>query len=364
MGLTDSTSVYNRDASVKPIDIMDMMPGSGNTGPKAEQSPDASFMQKLLPDTKFEAPKVDAGALKRDPNMAATDLPAVKQQTASLKSDVKAVQADFAKNWVQAKAELISTIGEVAMERGIDPRAAITTIVPKRGMDDFAAASTLVADMAMGAGSFATFLQGVGALDQIRDETKKISPDEAKSLMEDVQRRLASHAKQRSEMNVFSGGGSSDTDQESKSDFQWQNLQAQDMKNFLGARIEDQPEFQELAAVEFALIEVEENHDLVEARELDGSGNKILAAIERGDENAVTAMVGKAAATAIVSDPRSAFGALAAGQSLKEPPPVAKVAALKLDEETLEKLRSAKPSLDNEFTPPRPGLGMASAIAT
>lgn len=253
-----------------------------------QQSQNQSFMQKLHPDKSFKPPQADTAALKRDPNMAATDLAQVKNDAAGLKANAQATKADLNNTWHQAQNQAMAMVKEVAMEQGLDLGAVKATFAPDSPSTKFNAAVT-TADAFVGGGTLAMAMQGGSALNEIRNESRKLSPKEMERLMDEAHSRLSSQSQQQAQQTQVLTAAEPASGNNYSSP-QWDNFEPDDLGEFLKADLGSQPEAQELDAFIAEIEAVEDNHQLVAEREYIKEGNKFAKAIEMDNEGAIAAM--------------------------------------------------------------------------
>ena len=235
-----------------------------------------SFMQRILPQTSFKV-EVNTAALVRDSNahVSSSDLSNVQAMTASARAEVGAMKAAFKSEMQQAQNVLRETVMDVAREQNLDLGSVAATYAPASQSTGATAAMTLAADATLGGAGSA-----LDAVSGIRNEMKKLKPEQQEALLKEVQAQLSLRAEQTSQLVAGSA-----PDPESKpSSYQFDQLGLKDLEDFLKADPDNEPEVEALEQTEHALDEVEDNHALIQARQNDLTGNKLEAALESGDQ--------------------------------------------------------------------------------
>lgn len=259
----------------------------------------STLMQKTFPKKSYTVDNISAGNLKKDSNKAGVGLDQAKQSTGALKDDVKAVKEDLKQDFQNMQKEVLDTFKDVAQDNGFDPNAAVNTIAPDQSMTDIAAVFDGVTMGSMG-GVAASI---VSAVADITGETKKLKPGEINALVEETHRRLQHSQKENQSLVAFGG------EVKKTSGADYSNTKPEDIKKILESKPDDLPEMKSLNSIEFSLNDAENNQGLNDVKAgVISDGNKIEAALERGDVATLTALEGgnEQKAQAIMHKPEAA----------------------------------------------------------
>ena len=265
-------------SAVRPMDFGSSMTAANNTqAPQVNQT----LLQKI--GINVQPPKVNAAAMMRNAAQPAADLQQVKQAAAASTEECKAERATAEAGFDQAVGIAVSVAKEVAADTpalGVAPGQVDATYGKDCGTMEVAGAA-----VGQGLGSMATHLvDGASALNELKDESNKMKPDEAKALADEVACRIngqQSIHQQSNIMGVFEPPAPMDF---SNAQCDLTDCTGDDILELLEADFEQCPEIQELDTVLAALEEVHDNHLGVEAQEQkvgnDFCAGEGLAAIE------------------------------------------------------------------------------------
>lgn len=278
-----------------------------------------TLMETMNPGKSYAGPKVNAGGMMRDAGKAVTDGAKVSRQANNAMDDTKKNIASFQQDWKQAKTEALDALKESAKDMDISPSAAVDALIPDTGATKAAAMVYIGAEMMLGGGSFATAL-GKGSFvsgQVLSDKDKNLSPEKQEALLEETVKRLqASSAGSNDTRANASGGGSVPLDAPKGSDVAWENMQSDDLAEFLAADTDgaDQPEMKALLQLECDLEVVQENHGHVKQHYGDVvTSDKIAASVSAGN-GAMNKLV--ADATVVAAPAYDAVDVMLSGDSV------------------------------------------------
>ena len=226
-----------------------------------------TLMEKMYPDKSYAPPKIDAGSKMRNVNKVVTDGAKVSAQTNNAMAETKEKIAEFQQDWGQAKTEILDALKESAEGMGIDPMAATDSLIPDSAATKGTALMYMAGQMALGAGTFATFMQPVLLVGELSKKDQELPKEQQEALIKDMLKNLQSDsaASKDTRAEAGSSGLLASADDSKGSDVAWENFAPQDVLDFLAADNDglDQPEMQELLQMEHDLEVVLDNHAYV-----------------------------------------------------------------------------------------------------
>jgi len=249
-----------------------------------------TLMETMFPDKSYAGPKIDAQSMKRDANKVVTDGAKVSRQANMAMEETKEQIANFKQDWNQAKTEALGQFVESAKEMGINPLEAADQMIPSDSAGKASAMMYIAAELVVGGGSFATAGKAFFVNQELSKADKKLSPEQQKALLEDTLKNLQQPAKPadtRMEAST-SGAAPAAVDDAPKSEIAWENMEIDDLAEFLGADADEQPEMQALFQIEHELEEVLDNHQYVQEHYSDVvTADKMYASADSGNEKMV-----------------------------------------------------------------------------
>lgn len=239
---------------------------------------------------------IDTSGMMRSANNVVTDAPDLAAKRENGKVEVHEKMSEMKQDWDQAKKEAIECLKEAATNQGIDPEHAVSQMVPnEHEKGKGAAAGVVVADAATaGLGSFITASSKVGFVAmEVGNDRKDLNLEQKRALIEEATRIAQSGGAQDTRMKE-GGTVASSSERAPKKDGEWgiHNLDEHGMEGLLTQRLEDQPEFAELADVAQGLEDVTANHRFVADNY--GKSNLIPKAQNMVTDNILTAQLKEA----------------------------------------------------------------------
>lgn len=247
-----------------------------------------TLMETMFPDKNYSGPKIDAQSMKRDANKVVTDGAKVSRQANMAMEETKEKIAEFKEDWKQAKTEAVEAFVESAKEMGVDPLQAADQMIPGDSPGKSGAMMAIAAEMIAGGGTMATAGKAFYMNQELSKADQKLTPDQQRSLLEDMQKRLVESTKPAdTRMEASTSGAGAEVEAPPESEIAWENMEIDDLAEFLGADSEgmDQPEMQELLLLEHELEEVLDNHEYVQEHYADVvTADKMYASAAAGNE--------------------------------------------------------------------------------
>lgn len=247
--------------SVMPQDPMQAQAGQD------QDLDNATLMEKLHPDKSYQGANFNKQDNMRDVNKVVTDGQKIAQRTDYAKQENDTQKENLRTDFETDKAVAIETLKDCAVQNGMDASAAVDTLAASNESTKMCATTAIFAEAATGGmGSLATLGKAATVATISKQESKKLSPDEQKSLLEDTMRQLQSrkNTNDDSRLSSISGGADAPAPLPSeKSEAQWENFTPEDLEEFLGSNVEDLPEWQALDQIEFDIDQAQENHRYV-----------------------------------------------------------------------------------------------------
>ncbi len=247
-----------------------------------------TLMETMFPDKNYSGPKIDAQSMKRDANKVVTDGAKVSRQANMAMEETKEKIAEFKEDWKQAKTEALDAFVESAKEMGIDPLQAADQMIPGDSTGKAGAMMYIAAEMMAGGGTMATAGKAYYMNQELSKADQKLSADDQRSLLEDMQKRLVESTKPAdTRMEASTSGAGAEVEAPPESEIAWENMEIDDLAEFLGADSEgmDQPEMQALLLLEHELEEVLDNHQYVQEHYADVvTADKMYASVASGNE--------------------------------------------------------------------------------
>lgn len=280
-----------------------------------------SLMQTMYPDRKYDAPKVDTQSLKRDPTKKITDGQQVAEKTVGAQAETQEKIGQFKEDFKQAKTEALAQFVDSAKSMGIDPAAAADQMVGDQALGKASAIAYVAAEAAVGGGTLATIGKASFLNNELSKEDKKLSPEQQKALLEDMQKNLQNPSPAQQDAQDGMTASVSAAAGPSESEVAWENMEIDDLAELLEAdpEGEDQPEMQELLQMEHDLDEVVD-HNQATAEQYGNfvTTDKLFAHAETGND-AISKIVDEASVV-VDSEPMAqkfdATAASLAGDSL------------------------------------------------
>lgn len=267
---------YQRHLSKSESGFLTNSFGMAAQNKQADTAPKTTLMQKIQPQKSYSVNSVNAAGLKNSVQHKNSGGDQMKQATGAMKGQVAAQKAEMKKDYMAAKQEAYNEVKNVAEDKGMDMKGVNASLAPDVTASNAAVIASLAVDSATaGLGTMAVGTAGaaIGSIQDLIGESKKLKPDEMKSLMEDTMRSLQS----KSSADFF--GQTQNT--APKAD--WDSFEAEDLQELLQGSIDDLPEMKELNDVEFALNQAEQIQSLNDSQEsIDYDGSKIEMALESG----------------------------------------------------------------------------------
>lgn len=247
-----------------------------------------TLMETMFPDKNYSGPKIDAQSMKRDANKVVTDGAKVSRQANMAMEETKEQIANFQTDWKQAKTEALDAFVESAKEMGVDPLQAADQMIPGDSAGKGSAMMYIAVEMMAGGGTMATAGKAYYMNQELSKADQKLSPDQQRSLLEDMQKRLVESTKPAdTRMEASTSGAGAEVEAPQESEVAWENMEIDDLAEFLGADSDgmDQPEMQALLQLEHELEEVLDNHEYVKEHYADVvTADKMYASVASGNE--------------------------------------------------------------------------------
>lgn len=248
-----------------------------------------SLMETMFPGKNYSGPKVNAQSLMRDANKVVTDGAQVSQKASMARAEMENQMGAFQADWKAAKAEAMDQFIESAQEMGINPLEAADQMIPGGATGKEAALAYIAVELWAGGGTFSTAGKAFYMNQELSKADKQLSPDQQRSLLEDTLAQLQNSkgptdTRMEQSTAVATAEAATDTSGEGPA---WDNMEIDDLAEFLAADPDgmDQPEMQELLELEYALDQVDDNHDYVRAHYGDVlTADKMYASAENGND--------------------------------------------------------------------------------
>ncbi|MCK5384398.1 MAG: hypothetical protein KAJ29_02395 [Alphaproteobacteria bacterium] len=276
-----------------PSPIMDEGEQQPNTvHDLAEQSENnGNIMDVMYPDRNYEA---DASGMNPteymfDPNKPVTNIDSATSVVGALKTDLNEKHAQFTEDFKQARGEAIEALKESANNLGLDAGMAEKTMVtqPQSGMAGAAA---------VGAGSLVTGptvgVSATACLELSKDQ-KKLSPDEQKSVMEDMLKSLQASRQSpeaQQESNSAAAVSGDDVQSAGKSEVAWENMTVEDIAHLIDSPHDgsNQEIFKDHELGADKIAQIENNWDFVRDSYGDNVTGEKMYALEESGNGAMT----------------------------------------------------------------------------
>ncbi|MGH1374730.1 MAG: hypothetical protein ACRBCK_00160 [Alphaproteobacteria bacterium] len=246
-----------------------------------------TLMDTMKPDTSYAAPKVNAGSMMRDANKVVTDGAKVSQQANMAMENTQESIASFQSDWKQAKHEALDALVDASKDMGIDPSVAADALIPDSAATKGAAMAYVAAELAIGGGTLATVGKAAFVSQELSEQEKKLPPEKQEALLKETMDRLQASSESNQDSRAKPDAGSVPADAPKQSDIAWENMEIDDLAEFLAADSDglDQPEMQELLQMEHDLEVVLDNHDYVQEHYADVvTADKMFASAATGNE--------------------------------------------------------------------------------
>lgn len=248
-----------------------------------------SLMKTMFPGKDYSGPQVNTQSLMRDANKVVTDGAQVSQKAGLARMDMEDKMNEFQTDWKQAKAEAMDQFIESAQEMGINPLEAADQMIPGGSSGKDAAMAYIAVELWAGGGTFSTAGKAYYMNQELSKADKQLSPDQQRSLLEDTLTQLQNSSgptdtRMEQSTAVSTAEAATDTSSEGAD---WDNMEIDDLAEFLAADPDglDQPEMQALMELEYALDEVDANHDYVREHYGDVlTADKMYASAEAGND--------------------------------------------------------------------------------
>ncbi len=233
-----------------------------------QEAPKETLMEKLHPDTNYEgATGFKQQDNMRDVNKVVKDGQNIAQRTDNAKQENNEAKESLRQDFDTDKQVAVEAMKECAVESGMNVGAATDTLVSSNESSKVCATSAIFAEAATGGmGSLATAGKAAAVSVVASKEDQKLSPDEQRALLEDTLKQLQSRSASTEDtrMSASAGGGAASAPlPDDKSEAQWENFTADDLKELLASDVEDMPEWEQLEEIDFAIEETQENHRFI-----------------------------------------------------------------------------------------------------
>ena len=248
-----------------------------------------SLMQTMFPGKNYAGPKVNAQSLMRDANKVVTDGAQISQKAGLARAEMENQMNSFQSDWKSAKAEAMDQFMESAQEMGINPLEAADQMIPGGSSGKDAAMAYIAVELWAGGGTFSTAGKAYYMNQELSKADKQLSPEQQRSLLEDTLSQLQNSSgptdtRMEQSTAVSTAEAATDTSSEGAN---WDNMEIDDLAEFLAADPDglDQPEMQDLMELEYALDQVDENHDYVREHYGDViTADKMYASAQNGND--------------------------------------------------------------------------------
>lgn len=235
--------------------------GSVTPGLIANNEREGSLMSTIQPEkTKagaYDAPDVKRGDYARDLKQPITDGQSMAEKHTAQRGMQEDGIANFKADWIQARREAEGALEQVSKDMGFDPAAVRGLLVNTGGSEKSDAAAVI------GAGSLAIPASGATYVAvELSKEARKsnLTEEDQISLLKETMKSLQSSGPQDTRVSAAASGGGAEAAPPADGDGpQWQNMEIDDLAEFLAADPEGEDQEEMLA-----LRDAEKDLDIAE----------------------------------------------------------------------------------------------------